>query len=491
MYEQPLTLTNMKNHLFICVITLLLVNYSFGQNYQTINSGDINYFRNADSGFMIASEIETAFSIEGDSIFLPFKSLRDDDGSNYFLRRGWLGNKIIIKTDGMNLFLNEVWDTLFINTQAMIGEEFIFYHKPDVITINAVVTSITEQVVLGTLDSVKTYLLFSDHPDFDLGSPEIRIGKNSGIIDVFRFYSFPHKYLSLIPTLSIEDKKYELVGSLFPKIGITKPTNFDIHNLEVGDVIQYKEYFDWEGSYEWEKSIRKTVLDKIVVGSDVTYSMEVYSKYFTPPTDGGEEVFIYSTDTISESYSISEDFYWYNLIPEKHYGGRFEDQFELKYTEECGYVESKINHGGERLNDSSIVYNYWHGAKTTSSAIQGANDYYNYYRQFNEGLLYTDGVYLNSLKNELGICGSGEFLETKSFENMAKLLLVYPNPVTNELHIDYDKELKVELINILGEIVQTTNQTEISLSHLETGMYILKIYDTNNNLISVNQVIKN
>lgn len=70
-------------------------------------------------------------------------------------------------------------------------------------------------------------------------------------------------------------------------------------------------------------------------------------------------------------------------------------------------------------------------------------------------------------------------------------LTIYPNPTKDVLYVDYTFPLRVDIMNTVGEIIQTASQNEISLSHLETGIYILKIYDANNNLMSVNRVIKN
>ncbi|HEY1194905.1 T9SS type A sorting domain-containing protein [Flavobacterium sp.] len=56
-------------------------------------------------------------------------------------------------------------------------------------------------------------------------------------------------------------------------------------------------------------------------------------------------------------------------------------------------------------------------------------------------------------------------------------LLLYPNPVANQMHISSDNVQKVEIYNMLGTLVKTVekNTESIDMSHLSSGQYIVKI----------------
>ncbi|AWK03841.1 pectate lyase [Flavobacterium crocinum] len=56
-------------------------------------------------------------------------------------------------------------------------------------------------------------------------------------------------------------------------------------------------------------------------------------------------------------------------------------------------------------------------------------------------------------------------------------LVVYPNPIVNQMYITSDNVQKVEVYNILGSLVKTVekNTESIDMSHLTSGHYIVKI----------------
>ena len=67
---------------------------------------------------------------------------------------------------------------------------------------------------------------------------------------------------------------------------------------------------------------------------------------------------------------------------------------------------------------------------------------------------------------------------------------IYPNPVRNTLNIQLEERLeKVEVYSILGRKVLRSNTTEINVSRLSLGVYLLKIY-TQDGKIGVKRLIK-
>lgn len=68
---------------------------------------------------------------------------------------------------------------------------------------------------------------------------------------------------------------------------------------------------------------------------------------------------------------------------------------------------------------------------------------------------------------------------------------IYPNPVNDILNIETAIELQsVEIYNIQGQKVLSSNQKEINVSDLASGMYMVRIQDTDNNIATKKIVIK-
>jgi len=65
---------------------------------------------------------------------------------------------------------------------------------------------------------------------------------------------------------------------------------------------------------------------------------------------------------------------------------------------------------------------------------------------------------------------------------------VYPNPAKNVVYIDGKNFVKVEIYNMFGQLVDTQkgNIKSIDVSKYNTGVYMLKAYDVNNNMVITN-----
>ena len=68
-------------------------------------------------------------------------------------------------------------------------------------------------------------------------------------------------------------------------------------------------------------------------------------------------------------------------------------------------------------------------------------------------------------------------------------ILIYPNPTTDIINITAKNDIKIDVINLLGEIIITIeNQDQIDLSQYSNGLYILDI--TYNNIKIQHKIIK-
>lgn len=75
--------------------------------------------------------------------------------------------------------------------------------------------------------------------------------------------------------------------------------------------------------------------------------------------------------------------------------------------------------------------------------------------------------------------------DTPNSETPLEDIEFYPMPVTDVLTIDSKTEIiKIELYNLLGQMVVNTNQNVINLSNLMSGVYLCKVTDKNNRIVT-------
>jgi parallel beta-helix repeat protein len=73
--------------------------------------------------------------------------------------------------------------------------------------------------------------------------------------------------------------------------------------------------------------------------------------------------------------------------------------------------------------------------------------------------------------------GSTSFSNTISLNIHVKSkgIKVYPNPTFDVLNIDNADGKKIEIVNTLGQVILTSNQAQVNVQHLNSGVYFVKI----------------
>ncbi|NOQ71981.1 MAG: T9SS type A sorting domain-containing protein [Crocinitomix sp.] len=468
----------------------LLAFFTSAQDYQTFRSDDVHYFRENSIGYMLASQIVSFEVIDGDTIMYPFRSTRTSDFGYIRNYPSWMGEKIIMQEDGINLFFNSALDTITIDTRADLGDSFTFYIFESGNTVEATVISLTEETILGSLDSVKTYEINSDEPGFIFNMQEFKLGKASGLIELYPFYSFPYGYGPF------EAEEYHLVGQLYPRLGITKPTHADVNDIEIGDVVNHisRRFFN---GYGFTNTRRNTILAKAYFEPDsVKYSLEVYLKHnYSGTSEEDPGYTTYSLDTISsKTYSVSDNFILPLLIPEKDYGGGETDMiFTLTYNESCGYKEFRDTRGTSPLIEDEEVLGYFELPKKTWTNLSYSLDenYYSYIEDL--GIAnYDSSRFRNTLMHNGVICGNSAFLNIESVIEPVEFL-IYPNPTSDNLHIQSYEFFTYAIYNIEGKMILTGDNVQgeltIDTTPFQNGLYIIQL--TTNNAITTRKFIKN
>ena len=82
-------------------------------------------------------------------------------------------------------------------------------------------------------------------------------------------------------------------------------------------------------------------------------------------------------------------------------------------------------------------------------------------------------------------------LSSSDFSQNNLEVKLYPNPVNDVLNIETALEIQnVEIYNIQGQKVLSSNQKQINISDLASGMYMVRIQDIDNNSATKKIVIK-
>ena len=74
---------------------------------------------------------------------------------------------------------------------------------------------------------------------------------------------------------------------------------------------------------------------------------------------------------------------------------------------------------------------------------------------------------------------TGATLTIEDINPAGSSILVYPNPTADRIYIQTDTNLKAELFDLMGRKVRSTNQSQIDMSSLSRGNYILQVKTQN------------
>ena len=74
---------------------------------------------------------------------------------------------------------------------------------------------------------------------------------------------------------------------------------------------------------------------------------------------------------------------------------------------------------------------------------------------------------------------AGATLTIEDLSPATSSIYVYPNPTANRIYIQTDTNAKAELFDLMGRKVRSTNQSQIDMSTLSSGNYILQVKTQN------------
>jgi hypothetical protein len=488
--------------LILTLSLTFIANCMIGQNYQCITSDQINYFGTNTLDNIVATRTDSIQVIDGDSIFYSFKTPRFDEECPVTVAGPWFGDKLIIKPDGQNIFFNKVLDSVFIETNAHLNDTFLVYTYPTGEWIKGTVNLIEASTILGEIDSVKTIDLFSNSLEFDVLTPSIKLGKNSGFVQIFSLYDFP----AVNNTLT-------LVGSEFPRVGLTRRKRGEIFDFQVGDSLNYStNESNTNTNIGTGHRIELSFTDKTLWWPDsVTYKTHITdekSNFIGSPIptsvttlEYDSEMTFYNLDAYVDTHLPSE--FWYDSTSNAL-------RYSVLRVDYCGRLVEDLHYIGyiDRLYDWAEVDD------TTRECYVGEAFYIdeqNY--QYIEGCggnLFPQFVYyhgtggpraggsINWISNEKGDCGTYLYLgvDTTTVIETPTYFNVYPNPTSDFLTITTEKDEPIWYITLTsmnGDLVSSKFVDDISYqldcNTFKSGNYLLQVFFINkepeNKLITI------
>lgn len=481
----------MKLPLVLLVLIIFAINSGFSQNWQTFQSSSKKYFLTSEDYIFGVKFDSVKVTPSGDSILYPYKVLRNvyhnvpsASYSAIEASGAWFGQKLIIKANGDNIFLNATNDSIVIKTNCQLGDSFTLF-KNDQDTITATVTSIDTATYYGVLDSVKTFdLTFSGQSVFI--NPKIVLGKQLGLTATLPFYDFPYPtYNSIIATSNFFSfEPYQLVGQDSPKMGITRPTFNDIFDFEIGDIIQYKSliqaYFPVE--YEEEKINQLVVLSKTLLPNDSAYYNILRE---LQKTDSSGNVTI-TIDTIELVCNISNNYYS-KFMPEEfnhlHHDTTDYIGNRLMYNS-CGFRQTLTSNNSTALSYDSLNNQYYyaiHFSTYYESAYSNAGDFYN--TICSNGFIphCSLSTFLIHKSNSNFPCGNRVYLAQEEFAYNNYFINAFPNPFSNEINVSSKEPIvSAEIYDMKGsKVFSKQHSSQLDVSHLKPGVYILVVLSEN------------
>jgi hypothetical protein len=502
----------MKKIFLLTFIIVLIVRQSYAQDWQCVHDSTVyNYL--GPSNDIWAVRIDSTALKEGYKYYYGFRINRlvsDSTSGPYEFYcvnpngPSRMGVALSVGEAG-NFFFNSEGDGIRFRTDLQPNIPWICCRITDSTRLDAMVTLAQTETVLGIVDSVK-YISFQakrntgeliSHP---INDQVFKLSKKFGMITLFDFFKFPEYDSNYYPVHNLAG-----VSSPGSSIGVQNLTSREIYSFAPGDEfhIFYMSFSGPHGDGAQERTV-KTVLDSTwnPSGDRVHYRFRRLMDFWLGTSSDPHQ---YSCDTILETFAVhgdactglenqpeqtvfcmdgpaSSDFVtWHTQYRNSKYNFRWVKETGSHYVP-CSFCADTLaglvggyfgETGGSYYIEGcgSGYYQTWwtddyHDTYTTYNLLQ-------YFRKGSEtwGIPFdtTNWHHPNSVANIFGENGK---------------VLIYPNPtyetVTLEIPGFSGGENIVELCTIEGsvlkEIMFAGGKTTFSISSINKGMYILKVF---------------
>ncbi len=444
------------------------INASIAQNFQNICTTGTTLYKSASSEIK-AFRLDSLYPMgNSDTLFISYRTIRPDsswtclDTTNGSI----LGRKILKKQNGWFFFFNANDDTISLNTQATLNETWKFCDLPDNSYIQAKISNIGNEIVLGLTDQVKTIAFQaknSSNIDIShiLNQRYIKLSQRYGLSRMLDVFWIPRDTLS-----------YVLAGKTVPAIGLQDIAWQQIYDFNIGDEFHYSggEYhpINYPEMYVNYSFDIYHVLGKTSFGNDsVKYVME----YCHKDTTWFSGLVNKTHDTITVNYDLAQlansNSSWFTKLPEEFFN-QDNVSFEYKRNFEFNARQNKFFKTGAFITTPLFpgcwVYN-----------VQP--DCFTIFLSENK---YTDGLGRSHYQDDCFNSMTGAHIQSK-WNNLVyfkKGSETWGNPVAPDCWILTDVEdvklkEKATIIHIVPNPVETASKIWLDSDGKDEEMYFL------------------
>ena len=475
--------------IFIFLLLIILLKQVFAQNYKTVIPGDTTYFNGGTAVIQLDS-----ITNSGDTVmYHNFKMIRaNDDFATYDLQgASWTGKNIMVLPNGINMFVNKESDTIFIKTNAELGEKWLFYTYSNGNYIEAEIASKTEEDFIGINDWVKTITLQLKTSDGTnvcgfINDKYLKISENYGFVRAFNFYEFPFDTNTGEEWVELP-AELELAGT--SGLGYTNFGAAEIYNYDVGDEMHIKElqYGDDVTPAEKKQIIYK-VISVLKSDNEANYSFDrcysyEYSDYQNPENSYIE--YVHDTIDVNYDFTSAQMQQLGNLSYKPFFDGGFWTFMTGKSRCTYAFTGDDIHHLSEVLFDPVYCNNY----------CKGLGGPYYIRPEFSLPPAERVLVYYKKGSVEWGTPYSCEQLSVSKFYKKSKFVKISPNPANTYIYLSSEnyvcKNQKILITDISGKIYYRKTgkilNSKIDISNFPSGIYILRI--SNNDFIETQKIV--
>ena len=477
----------MKEQLIIILIFSVFLN-SFSQNYLSIKPDAVSYYYATGDNSVSPVRIDSV-KINGDSTeYFSFRMIRPVPNSMYYTEKGpsWVGNKMVDCGNGNNLFFNKNNDTILIITNSQLYESWKMFSFINDDYVEATITNISIDTIIGLIDSVKTISLQVKNNSGNnisnlLNSLSLKLSKNFGFFKIFNFYEFPFDTspLGYYPT----SQELDIIGISNPVAGWQNIKLFDVFTMQLGDEIHYN-YSYLNGPYPGAYSQNSQIIEKYLnrnensTNDTIIFTIEICKKTTTHHYSPYDTVITSYHDTTLSTITTSND-YFDKLPLEPFNDGYFWGYYNK--VDSFGYQPGDIYNPDFNDSLTPALYNGWSDTYYIKKFGNETFQFYNYYNGDQASQVFQ---YYNVNGTTWGspyICDS--LLSANNIIESNKEISIFPNPANNFIFINStDKnidDLNVQVYDMQGRLLLTKQITEsneqIDISIIPQGIYLTKI----------------
>ncbi|MEI7723779.1 MAG: T9SS type A sorting domain-containing protein [Bacteroidota bacterium] len=272
------------------------------QNYTNICSAGPAFYKKMNTTTLKTFKT-TSYTLPGgtDTIFYSFPTLRDTVADCKDTTKGSiLGRKVYRQTSSwMFYFFNKNKDTIYIYAKAQLDDKWRFAKLTSGTYLEARVSSIGPDSVMGVIDDVMRIELQARRNDgLAISSPwngkYLKLSKHYGLTRTFD--------MNLVP---FDTTNYTMVGKLKPVIGIQDFGWKEVYSFNIGDALHYSGYTNSStgGPNTTWKEIQ-TVFSKTTYGANIDSVIYKFDRCRSTITNPGNN-HVYIHDTIVTKYKFN------------------------------------------------------------------------------------------------------------------------------------------------------------------------------------------